>query len=216
MPKRRRKPKTNRKGDTQTAHPMDACQTPPYAVEPLVPYLTPGITVWESAAGEGYLAAALREAGMTVIETDILTGANFFEEDPPDGAPVQITNPPYLVKYEWLDRSYDLGIPFALLMPVDVTGADAAASLFERYGVEIIFMRPRVDFKMPQQGWNAPGAQFSTAWFTHGLDIGRELTWATISKMSKQQLMEMELGYEQLTLFEQESDHEQFTLLGGR
>ena len=47
------KPKTNRKGDKNTSHTMDQCQTPTYAVEPLLPYIPKEWLVWESAAGEG-------------------------------------------------------------------------------------------------------------------------------------------------------------------
>ncbi len=194
------KPKTNRAGDPNRALKMDACQTPAYAVGPLLPFLKPEWTLWESAAGEGLLAAAMRKGGFTVLETDILTGQNFFQTMPPYGVDAQVTNPPYSVKFHWLARSYQLNIPFALLMPVEVLGAKSAQRLFRKHGLEVIFLDDRVDFKMPNQGWNGLGAKFPVAWFTNGLHIGKDMTFALMHKPGKQRLAELAAGVEQLVL----------------
>lgn len=95
-----------------------------------------------------------------------------------------MTNCPYSVKYPWLRRYYELGKPFALLLPVDTTGAAQAQVLFDRYGIEIIYMNKRVNFKMPNKGWSG-SAQFSTAWFTWGLNIGKQMTFAKIEHTQK-------------------------------
>lgn len=174
----KRKPKTNRGGNIYEAKGIDACQTPPYAVAPLLPYLQRYSQLWEPAAGEGYLAAALEKAGHVVVKTDILTGQNFFFTQPPYRIPI-ITNPPYSVKVEWLARCYELELPFALLLPVDTIALGEAQALFEQHGIEIIWLNRRVNFKMPQRGWGGR-AQFSTAWFTNNLGVGRENTFAKI------------------------------------
>lgn len=199
------KPKRGQASDITTSSTRDQCQTPPYAINPLLPYIEqfkkPECTIWESAAGDGILVKALRDHGYWVKKTDILTGQNFFVIRPPAGAYVQITNPPYSIQYEWLKRSYEIGLPFALLMPVDVMGAKRAQRLFDKHGIEIICLDQRIDFKMPEKGWNGAGAQFTTFWYTWGLGIGRQLTFARLNKPIKQRLAEMVLGYEQLQLF---------------
>lgn len=54
-------------------------QTPPEAIEYLVPYLRKEWVIWECAMGKGNLVRALREKGFKVIGTDITQGYDFFE-----------------------------------------------------------------------------------------------------------------------------------------
>ena len=191
------KPKTNYNAATMPER--DKCQTPSYSLEPLLPYLCVGSNplIWEPARGEGLLVKALESKleSVPVYGTDILTGADFFENDlqlPADNyfssqpyTPIICTNPPFSLKYKWLARCYALGYPFALLMPSDTLFAASANKLFQQHGVEIIVMNPRVDFKMPNLGWSGNGAQMSTSWFTWGLNIGTMITFADISAAKK-------------------------------
>lgn len=176
----KRDTKSARPADIYTPQGYDACQTPPYAVDPLLPYLPEGWNVWEPAAGEGYLEGALYDSGFSVTSSDILTGQNFFEYEP-DNWDCIITNPPFSIKYKFMEHCYQLGKPFALLMPVEVLGTESAAILFEAYGVEVIFIRPRINFKMPHKGWDGGGAQFPVAWFTWGLNVGKQMTFAKVT-----------------------------------
>jgi len=170
--------KTSRSGNVQKSHIYDRCQTPAYALAPLLPYL-PDRVIWEPAAGEGLLVEALQRAGFVVIGTDLLTGDDFFKMCPPEWD-IQVTNPPFSTKYHWLAHSYDLGRPFALLMPVQVFGAARAQRLFAAYGVEVILLDKRVNYKMPNLGYSGKGAHFASAWFTWGLGLGQALTFAHI------------------------------------
>jgi hypothetical protein len=158
----------------------DRCQTPYYAVDPLLPFLPAGLPIWEPAQGEGQLRTALVRSGYDVFGGDILTGQNYFEVQPPIDNYIQVTNPPFSLKYKWLHRAYNLGRPFAPLMPADTLFAERANSLFAAYGIEIIFVNPRISFKMPNLGYSGAGAQFATAWFTWGLDVGRMVTFAKV------------------------------------
>ncbi len=156
----------------------DLCQTPPYALEPLYPYMKEGITIWEPACGEGILVEELLKRGYKVKWSDILRDVNedFFTMRPKK-YDLLLTNPPYSIKYEWLTRCYELSHPFALLMPVDILGSKTAQRLFEQFGVEVILMDKRINFKMPNKGWDGGGADFSSAWFTWGMCIGRTLSF---------------------------------------
>lgn len=180
------KSKQFRSGSTKKAHTFDRCQTPFYALDPLIPYL-PNCTLWESAAGEGQMAAKLKLSRFQVIATDILTGQNFFEADPPSWG-CQVTNPPYSVKYKWLERSYQLDKPFALLLPLETMGASKGQKLFEHYGIEIILLDKRVNFKMPHRGYTGAGAHFPVTWFTWGLGIGQQITFGKIQRYEDEQL----------------------------
>jgi len=145
--------------------------------------------------------AAIREAGYKVIPSDLLIGQNFFSYQP-ERFDALITNPPYSIKYKWLDRCYDLGKPFALLVPLETLGSAAAQTVIQKHGAEIIFMDKRVDFKMPGHTWQESSAQFPVIWLTHGLNIGRQMTFAKLDKPSRQRRAEQDAGVQQLALVE--------------
>jgi hypothetical protein len=196
------KPKKNYKPG-----PMDNCQTPPYALNPLLKYLSRSQTIWEPAMGEGILARALHQKGFQVVASDIQNEQDFFEYHTRWKFPqeneygdccwdVIVTNPPYSGKAEWIQRCYELGKPFALLLPVETLGVKKTSRWFSVYGIQVLFMIPRIDFKMPNKGWLGGGSQFPTAWFTWGL-ISTErreskMRFITLNKTPKKQLVEWE------------------------
>lgn len=162
------KPKTNRATDMHASQPMDRCYTPPYALDPLLPYLRPDWRVWESAAGGGHLYGALAQHVAGVIGTDIHgphaePPRDFFTYQPPAFDAI-VTNPPYSIKFKWLERCYQLGKPFALLVPVETIGAQSAQKLMEVHGAELLLLNRRVNFIMPRAGLSGGGAQFPVLW----------------------------------------------------
>lgn len=188
-------PQTNYSGDKQPE--KDRFQTPPYALQPILPLIklkTSIQTVWEPAMGEGYITNTLLDNNVHCFGTDILTGYDFlnpqtakkFEFD------CSITNPPFSKKYKFLKRCYEIGKPFALLMPSTMIAASTAIQMFEEYGIEIIQTYPRISYKTPNKGWEwiednpeslnfgklvKSSAQFPSAWFTWGLGIGQRLSY---------------------------------------
>lgn len=184
------KPKINRKGETGKSNKYDQCQTPEYALTPLLSALTTDKGIWESAAGEyQFITNFLYKKGFYVISTDLLYSNHYdFFSYEPEEWDIQVTNPPYSIKFQWLKRSYALNKPFALLLPVETIGAKRAQTLFEKHGVQIIFMDKRVDFHMPEKGWDGRGAQFPTAWFTWGLKLPNDINYAKLNKPSKRKV----------------------------
>jgi hypothetical protein len=140
----------------------DDYQTPPEALAPLLPYLPQGWTIWEPAAGKGYLASALRGAGHRVIASDILTGQDFLRWQPAEHWDAIVTNPPYSLRREFIARCYALGRPWAMLMPL-TTLEGRRQELFRRHGVELLLLDRRVNFETP--GGGGRGAWFPVAWF---------------------------------------------------
>lgn len=150
--------------DPHKSDPRDRCYTPGYALDPLLPYLPTGV-VWESAAGDGHLVRAMEGKGRAVIATEITQGQNFFTYAPDEPWAVQVTNPPYSSKYHWIERSYAIGRPWALLMPLETLGAWSAQKWFRKYGVEVLLLNKRINFYMPNMGLTGGGANFPVAWF---------------------------------------------------
>lgn len=159
---RKMKPKNSSKNTER-----DKCQTPPYALDPLLPFLSKDVRIWEPACGELHLYDALADKGHRVIATDLYDGPEYdFFEYQPEQWDIQLTNPPFSLKYKWLERSYALGKPFALLVPVEILGSVTAQNMMKEHGFEIMLLDQRIDFKMPSAGWGGSGAQFPTLWLT--------------------------------------------------
>ena len=154
----------------------DDFQTPPHALNPLLPYLKKNWTIWECAAGQGNLVKALRGEGYKVISTDILTGKDFLEWEPQKYDCI-ITNPPYSLKLEFLERVYLLGKPFAFLLPITALETEERQFFFHCFGLEMILFDRRINFKTPNDVKNS-NSWFATAWFTNRLQIGKQLTFA--------------------------------------
>ena len=166
----------------------DDFQTPPEALEPLLPYLKREWIIWECAVGKGSLAKALERHGFGVIKSDIITGANFLTDEPedydiPKNEPERmmnydciITNPPFSLKQQFLERCYELGKPFALLLPLTTFETKKRQELFKKYGLEVILFDKRINFETPNKVKNS-SSWFATAWFTNGLKIGKELNF---------------------------------------
>lgn len=161
--------------------------TPFYGLEPLLPYIPKEWVIWESAAGEHHIVDALMINGQReVIAHDILTEQNYFDDrHVPRNYDCQITNPPFSLKYEWLKRAYHLGKPFALLMPADTLFSGTTRRLFDKYGWQMLLPSQRIDFCTPLKRWDS-NAQFTSAWFCHGLpNLAEGLTFCTLNKPKK-------------------------------
>lgn len=157
-------------------------QTPPEALEPLYEFINKDWTIWECACGEGNLVRELETKGYDVVATDIREGNDFLKYTP-DKFDCIITNPPYSIKQKFLQRCYDLGKPFALLLPLTTFETQKRQDLFNRYGIEVIMFDKRINFKTPSgQGG---GSWFATAWFTNGLGIGKQLTFVKLKNMQE-------------------------------
>lgn len=162
----------NRKGS-----PNDF-QTPREALLPLLPYLKKDWLVWECASGKGNLVRGLADYGYKVIGTDILGGYDFLSYTP-DLFDCIVTNPPYSIKQDFLTRAYALGKPFAFLLPLTTFETAKRQQLFRDNGLEVIFFDKRINFEVPSG--KGSSSWFATAWFTRGLNIGRQMSFVSKS-----------------------------------
>lgn len=166
----------------------DDFQTPPEALKPLLPYLNKNWVIWEPACGNGNLVKELEQLYYKVIGTDILTGRDFLDNDfEAENADCIITNPPFKYKQQFLEQCYKLGKPFALLLPLTAFETAKRQKLFKTYGIEVILFDKRINFETPNK-IDKSSAWFATAWFTHGLNIGRELTFVGLEALTPPQL----------------------------
>jgi len=161
----------------------DDFQTPPEALNPLLRYLKKEWVIWECACGNGNLSDHLKKLGYKVIATDILTGQDFLTYEP-ENYDCIITNPPYSLKDQFLERAYSLGKPFAFLLPITAFEGKRRQALFVQNGLEIILFNKRINFETPSG--HGSSSWFATAWFTNGLKIGRQITWVDLSSVPRE------------------------------
>lgn len=74
-------------------------------------------------------------------------------------------------------------------MPVECLGVGKAQQLFEQYGIEVILLNKRIDFQTVNTSFAKSTAWFPTAWFTWGLKIGHQITFAKITKRPNEQMV---------------------------
>jgi hypothetical protein len=162
----------------QNSEGVDDFFTPGPAILPLLAHIPRNWVIWECAAGSGNLVKAFRENGYEVLGTDIKDGTDFRMWEP-DRFDCIVTNPPYSLKDEFLHRAYQLGKPFAMLIPLTSLEGKDRQRLFRNYGVEIIFFDKRINFECPDENKTKEksGSWFPTAWFTWGLNLPKELNF---------------------------------------
>lgn len=167
-----KKPKLMMNGHT------DEIYTPEYALNPLLPFIKKNIKIWECAWGEGHLATHLRTLGYSVFGTqgDFLNKgfASCYGD-----ADIIITNPPYSKKDEFLKRAYELGKPFAFLMPLTALEGIKRGALFKKYGLQLIIPNRRINFITPNGG---SSSWFATAWFTWGLNLPKDIMFVELNR----------------------------------
>lgn len=151
-------------------------QTPPNTLNPLYPYLNKEWTIWECASGKGNLSNALINKGFAVCATD----KEFdFLKRKPDVFDCIITNPPFSLKQEFLQRAYELGKPFAFLLPLTTFETAKRQELFSKYGLEVIFFDRRINFETPNKVAKS-SSWFATAWFTYGLNLPDKMNFVKL------------------------------------
>jgi len=140
----------------------DELYTPEYAVYPLLPYLEKfkNKIFWECTDfGESNITKVLKDNGFSVVTSHINKNQNFFEYQP-NNWDVLITNPPYSLKDEFLEKAYELGKPFCMLLPLTALEGVKRGDLFKKYGIEVLILDKRVNFmKEKKSCW------FNTSWF---------------------------------------------------
>lgn len=180
------KPKRNQKADTNISDERDRCETPAYALDPLLPFLPASWRIWEPACGSGRIVRALQTRGYAVWGTDLLEGKNFFQHELRTIAwEAIVTNPPYSIKVDWIRRCYELGNPFALLVPVETISLPDVQTLMEQHGADLLLLNKRVNFYMPSG--KDGSAQFPVLWFCWRL-LPAPIVYGRITRRKDEQL----------------------------
>lgn len=125
----------------------DEFYTPYYAIKPILKYIKPGSTVWcPFDTEDSFYVKVLKKEGHKVVNTHIKEGGNFFEIEVPECDYI-ISNPPYSLKREVLERLFNIGKPFAMLLGVvGLFESQARFEMFRDNSFEVMYMNRRVDY----------------------------------------------------------------------
>ena len=126
----------------------DEFYTPPYAVKPIAKYLKANSTIWCPFDDErSHFVKIFKESGHRVIHTHIKNGQDFFHLCGKVDCDYIISNPPYSKKGKVLQKLFDTGIPFAML--VGVVGLFESKSRFDMFknnDFELMYFDKRIAF----------------------------------------------------------------------
>lgn len=128
----------------------DECYTPRYAVIPIVKYLKARgyKRIWcPFDLDHSLYVRVLKDAGFTVINTHINLGEDFFTFNINKGDyDCIVSNPPFTLSSEVLEHLYELGKPFAMLLPINKLQSKERTPLFVKNGLELLTFDKRICF----------------------------------------------------------------------
>ena len=106
----------------------------------------------------------LSGGGWQVERSSLEEGQNFFEFEPTE-YDVIISNPPFTQKDAVLKRLYELGKPFAILLPLNSLQGVSRYKYFKQ-GIQILTFDKRIGFHNPENMKEyKKGSSFATAYF---------------------------------------------------
>lgn len=155
----------------------DELYTPNYAITPLLKYIPSSVkTIWcPCDTISSNIVKTLAASGYDVIFSHIKDRKDFLIWEPDEQYDMIITNPPYSIKDSIIKRCYELGKPFALLLPITALEGVSRGNMYREGGVGVIVFDKRVEF-MQGSCW------FNTGWFVHSNNTDNKLFFERLEK----------------------------------
>ena len=161
----------------------DEFYTPYYAIKPILKYIKPKSTIWcPFDEDESLYVKTLKAEGHTVINTHINQGEDFFITEVPECDYI-ISNPPYSLKTDVLERLFEIGKPFAMLLGVvGLFESQRRFNMFRDNDFEIMYLNLRVDYF---QDYNevkpSKNPPFSSVYVCHNM-LPKQIVFEKINK----------------------------------
>lgn len=184
--------------------------TPFYAVRPLLQYLPKDKIIWcpFDEDWSAFVKVLREEGGLTVINSSLDKGQNFFDFEP-DEWDIIVSNPPFSKKKEVFERLTLLGKPYALLLPLDTLQGNCYFKYF-RDSLQLLIFDERTEyFQYPDFEKTKRGVAFTSAYFCKDL-LPRDLIISPLNKVHESLMSPAEAekynlsirGKEELSMFD--------------
>lgn len=144
--------------------------TPSSSIYPILPHINKFKTIWCPFDFESSnFVQVLRENNFNVLYSHIETGQDFFNYTPSQDYDCIISNPPYSLRNQVIERCYELNKPFMLLMNyAGLFDNRKRFKLFSENGVELFILRGRTAFTRRSNGFTAT-PMFQSVYVCHDI-----------------------------------------------
>jgi hypothetical protein len=160
----------------------DEYYTHKYAILPITKYLKPFSKVWcPFDTSESQYVKVLKSQGFDVSNSHISNGIDFLNEDlSKRDSDYIISNPPYSLKNEILEKLFNSGKSFAMLMGVvGIFESQKRFNLFKNNNFEVMYFNKRVNYFSPfNENINPP---FSSVYICRNI-LPRQIIFEPIEK----------------------------------
>ena len=162
----------------------DEQYTPYYAAWPILKYIPNDMRIWTPFDREWSAFYQLfKENGYMVVRSDLSDGLDFFTYEPPKYDCI-VSNPPFSQKSKVLKRLYELGKPFAMLLPLTSLQSIDRYKYFNQ-GIQILAFDKRIAFHNPQSmGRYKKGVSFAAVYFCRDI-LPRDLIMEELEEFEK-------------------------------
>lgn len=139
----------------------DTFFTPEEAIKPILKYIPKNAIIWECCddTGTSNITKKLRALGHKVITTGMKE--NFLTFKPDFDFDIIITNPPYSLKNEFIEKCYQYEKPFLLLLPITALEGIERGKMFREKGISVIVLDKRINYI------EGKSIYFNTSWFSY-------------------------------------------------
>jgi len=146
----------------------DDWNTPKYAWEDIIEYIPKDKIIWEAFYGDGKSGDYMKELGLNVIHEEI----DFFKEDKGD---IIISNPPFSLYREILDRLFLLDKPFIIILPSSKINTQYFRKWKDK-GLKIIIPKKRIDFSK-YDNIKRSNCAFDCFYYCYKIDLPSSIIW---------------------------------------
>jgi len=146
----------------------DDWNTPKYAWEDIIEYIPKDKIIWEAFFGDGKSGDYMKELGLNVIHEEI----DFFKEDKGD---IIISNPPFSLYREILDRLFLLDKPFIIILPSSKINTQYFRKWKDK-GLKIIIPKKRIDFSK-YDNIKRSNCAFDCFYYCYKIDLPSSIIW---------------------------------------
>jgi hypothetical protein len=153
--------------DTFRKRKDDFYETPPQAVRALLKVEALPQRIWEPACGNGSIVNVLREAGYTVMATDVRDRIDFLMElRAPINCECIVTNPPFKLAEQFIRHALHLVPKAVMLLRFNYLEGTGRSDIIDKHLARVHLFRNRLPM-MHRTDWTGPRAtsMVAFAWF---------------------------------------------------